>query len=259
VNSNISNDNLNANAANVNVNAGSHAKVDVRSRANAVNAYYNSGDEGSHSNDSDGRSGSNLREKRTSFANEILIYMVILFFLGSILAELILLLQNHFQVYAQGLPWISRVSLPVIWGIGAVVMGTLYPIVDCLVVGVVKEVDRGWPDIFRCVVFYIGINYAATKFEVGNGELAIMLSVVTVGQWWIFDRTLRGFLVGLLIAILGSFFVSVFVYSDFYRFSKPDFFVIQSYIPVVLFSAGTCYGTVGRHIAPHSLASIRFF
>jgi len=50
-----------------------------------------------------------------------------------------------------------------------------------------------------------------------NGELSIVLAMIAVGQWWLFDRSTHGFVLGLVIAFAGTIASQIIVHVGAYR------------------------------------------
>ena len=79
-------------------------------------------------------------------------------------------------------------------------------------------------------------------------QLSLVLAVFAVGMWYLFDRTLHGFVISAVVAVAGSVAVQLLVSAGAYAFMRPDFVGIQSWVPCVLFSATVCFGTIGRSL-----------
>jgi len=81
------------------------------------------------------------------------------------------------------------------------------------------------------------------------------LAAMAIVLWYIFDRTTQGFLMGLIIGVGGTIAASILAVFGAYSFTRADFFGVRSWIPVVFFAAGVCYGTIGRKLLTSLLPS----
>eukprot|EP00128_Syssomonas_multiformis_P008756 Colp12_sorted_trinity150504_noHs@3388 len=134
-------------------------------------------------------------------------------------------------------------------GGAAVAVGLSYPAIDELF-GLPHHLKREWPSVMRCVGVYMGINYASAKLPfVTNIQLSLTLAIMSIGLWWLFDRTARGFIIGMVVAMLGTGVVQLMVYYGVFKHTQPDFFWVRSWFPCILFSGSTCFGNLGRQLA----------
>ena len=50
-----------------------------------------------------------------------------------------------------------------------------------------------------------------------NIQLSVSLAAMSIGLWWLFDRSRSGFGLGVGIAVLATFVTQLLVYNDVYR------------------------------------------
>ncbi|KAF6018846.1 INSIG2 [Bugula neritina] len=107
-----------------------------------------------------------------------------------------------------------------------------------------------WSSVMRCVAVFVGINHASAKINFDNNiQLSLTLAALSIGLWWLFDRSSVGLLLGVIIAALATFVTQILVSQGVFWYSKPDFFYIKSWVPCIFFSGGVTMGTIGRALA----------
>jgi hypothetical protein len=72
---------------------------------------------------------------------------------------------------------------------------------------------------------------------------------MSIGLWWLFDRSRSGFGLGVGIAILATLVTQLLVYNGIYRYTAPDFIYVRSWLPCIFFSGGITMGNIGRQLA----------
>ncbi|OZJ04614.1 hypothetical protein BZG36_02034 [Bifiguratus adelaidae] len=130
-------------------------------------------------------------------------------------------------------------------------VGFLFPIVDgWRSQAEPKSLSAGWVSVIRSMGGLCGVLYAATKLpSTTPTQLSLILALIAVAFWFLMDRTLGGFLLGIGVAAVGTLIVWLYnVGSDYgeLMFSSGDLYGIQSWIPPILFSSSMCFGTIGR-------------
>jgi hypothetical protein len=105
--------------------------------------------------------------------------------------------------------WISTTS-----GFACCFIGLLYPILDQITN---IRTQKGWTRVLRCCGALIGVTFAVTKLSLHYGfALFLTLVLLSIGFWFVFDRTWHGFVLGGLVAGIGSYIVSVLVHQGHY-------------------------------------------
>lgn len=136
-------------------------------------------------------------------------------------------------------------------GIAAAVIGLLYPCLDKRL-GEDMHIKGEWSSVMRCVAVFVGINHASAKIDFANNvQLSVSLAAMSIGLWWLFDRSRSGFGLGVGIAVLATFVTQLLVYNDICRYTEPDFLFVRSWLPCVFFSGGVTMGNIGRQLAAH--------
>ncbi|XP_067119666.1 insulin-induced gene 2 protein-like [Centruroides vittatus] len=139
--------------------------------------------------------------------------------------------------------------VPTICGIGSAIVGLLYPCFDSKLGEQLLESPE-WSKVMRCITLFVGINHATTKINFSsNLELSISLAVLSIGLWWVFDRTRSGFGMGIGIAILATLMIQMLVQHEFCKFTEREFLYIRSWLPSIVFSGGVTIGNIGRKLA----------
>ncbi|KAL5006594.1 hypothetical protein ScPMuIL_015400 [Solemya velum] len=134
-------------------------------------------------------------------------------------------------------------------GMAAATIGLLYPCLDEKL-GEPHSYKREWSSVMRCVAVFVGINHASAKIDFANNmQLSVTLAAMSIGLWWLFDRSRSGFGLGVVIAVLATFVTQLLVYNGVYRYTKADFLFVRSWIPCIFFSGGVTMGNIGRQLA----------
>ncbi|CAK9303156.1 unnamed protein product [Gordionus sp. m RMFG-2023] len=183
-----------------------------------------------------------------------LIRASILFTIG-VLTSLILNLlqvQRNITIFPKGSN--SNLLYTVWWvppscGLVAVIVGLLYPFLD-EIFGEKLMHTREWSSIMRCVAVFFGINHASVKIDFANNmQFSLTLAALSVGLWWLFDRSRIGFLLGLVIAFITTLICQLLVYNGIYEYTEPDFIYVRSWLPCIFFSGAVTIGNIGRQLA----------
>ena len=96
-------------------------------------------------------------------------------------------------------------------------IGLLYPFFDDKL-GEPHRYKREWSSVMRCVAVFVGINHASAKIDFANNlQLSLSLAAMSIGLWWLFDRSRSGFGLGVGIAVLATFVTQLLVYNGIYR------------------------------------------
>lgn len=139
--------------------------------------------------------------------------------------------------------------VPIAAGLLSLSVGMLYPKVDSIY-GQKPVLQCDWPSLIRCCIIFFGINHACMKLDYMNSvQLSVTLAVMSMIMWWLFDRTFSGLVMGLVSTLLFLFASQFFVYHGFARYKKPDFFLLRSWLPSLVFSGVITFGTLGRTLS----------
>lgn len=134
-------------------------------------------------------------------------------------------------------------------GTAAAVIGLLYPYLDG-VLGESRDNKQEWSSVMRCVAVFVGITHASAKIDFAtNMQLSLTLTAMSIGLWWLFDRSRSGFGLGVSIAVLATLVTQLLVYNGIYRHPAPDFLYVRSWLPCIFFSGGITMGNIGRQLA----------
>ncbi|CAG8650544.1 10907_t:CDS:2, partial [Ambispora gerdemannii] len=179
--------------------------------------------------------------------------ILILFLLGSLTSFIIdhLLTENHITQYPKDIVKLVNTAawIPPTCGFSAVLVGSLFPLVDYWFLKKPQEFQREWSNVMRCLGGFIGVAYAATKLPWNsNSQVSLTLALISVVLWFLFDRTFHGFVMSVLFSSIGTVFMYVFVSYGVYSFTEADFFGVRSWIPCILYASCVCFGTVGRQL-----------
>ncbi|XP_002730421.1 insulin-induced gene 2 protein-like [Saccoglossus kowalevskii] len=139
--------------------------------------------------------------------------------------------------------------VPPCCGTAAALVGLLYPCMDDRL-GEPQKVQQEWSTVMRCVAVFVGINHASAKIDFANNlQFSLTLAALSIGLWWLFDRSRSGFGLGIGIAVLATFVTQLLVYNGVYRYTEPDFLYVRSWLPCIFFSGGVTIGNIGRQLA----------
>jgi hypothetical protein len=134
-------------------------------------------------------------------------------------------------------------------GTAAALIGLLYPYCDKHL-GERHCYKQEWSGVMRCIAVFVGINHASAKIDFANNmQLSLTLAAMSLGLWWLFDRSRSGFGLGVSIAVLATLVTQLLVYNGIYRYTAPDFLYVRSWLPCIFFSGGITMGNIGRQLA----------
>ncbi|KAI3382228.1 hypothetical protein SNEBB_003690 [Seison nebaliae] len=177
--------------------------------------------------------------------------IIILFAFGTSLAIVLNLLQ--FERKVTNFPknfLISSWWVPIACGFAAVLIGIWFPWMDDQLEGWEDSRRLDWSSIIRCIALFVGINQATAKIAFTNSlHLTLTLFVLSIGLWWLFDRSRIGLINGIIFSILATFITQLLVYLQFFTFTSPDFFYVRSWLPSIFFSGAITIGMIGRQLA----------
>lgn len=142
-------------------------------------------------------------------------------------------------------------------GTAAAIIGLLYPFFDRKL-GEPHTYKREWSSVMRCIAVFVGINHASAKIDFANNlQLSLTLTAMSIGLWWLFDRSRSGFGLGIGIAVLATFVTQLLVYHGVYRYTAPDFLFVRSWLPCIFFSGGVTMGNIGRQLAVYDYEDMK--
>lgn len=177
----------------------------------------------------------------------------VLFIIGAIFALVLNLLQVQRQItlFPDVLDNVfsSAWWVPPSCGTAAAVIGLLYPYLDDIL-GEKRGHKQEWSSVMRCIAVFVGINHASAKIDFANNlQLSLTLTAMSIGLWWLFDRSRSGFGLGISIAVIATVVSQLLVYNGIYRYTAPDFLYVRSWLPCIFFSGGITMGNIGRQLA----------
>ncbi|KAJ3084894.1 Insulin-induced protein 1 protein [Rhizoclosmatium hyalinum] len=147
--------------------------------------------------------------------------------------------QIYSKTIAKTPPW-----LPLSFGLLGVIVGHVVPRIDAIL-KIRRRVSRS--AAVRLVGGVLGINYAASKIKwENNGNANAAIALLSLGIWFLFDRTIHGCILSILFAFIGTTFTLWFVSHGIYHFETPDLWGLRAWFPAILFLSSVCFGAVGR-------------
>ncbi|XP_077978013.1 insulin-induced gene 2 protein-like [Glandiceps talaboti] len=188
---------------------------------------------------------------------------IVLFIVGVVFALVLNLLQVQRNVTLFPPEVLASVFSSAWWvppccGTAAALIGLLYPCLDDKW-GEPRKVNHEWSSVMRCVAVFVGINHASAKIDFANNlQFSLTLAAMSIGLWWLFDRSRSGFGLGIGIAVLATFVTQLLVYNGVYRYTEPDFLYVRSWLPCIFFSGGVTIGNIGRQLALESFDSDQY-
>ncbi|OWF45387.1 insulin-induced gene 2 protein-like [Mizuhopecten yessoensis] len=181
----------------------------------------------------------------------------VLFFVGMFFALVLnfLQIQSESSLELHSFPdevlqlFASAWWVPLGCGLAAAFIGLVYPLLDKRL-GEPNMCKGEWSSVMRCVAVFVGINHASAKIDFANNmQLSVSLAAMSIGLWWLFDRSKSGFGLGVGIAVLATLITQLLVYHGVYRYTKAEFLFIRSWLPCIVFSGGVTMGNIGRQLA----------
>lgn len=178
---------------------------------------------------------------------------VLLFLVGMFFALVLNLLQVQRQVTL--FPDVGDSAFSSTWwlllccGAASAAIGLLYPYFDEQL-GESECYKQEWSSVMKCIAVFVGINHASAKIDFANNlQLSLTLSALSIGLWWIFDRSRSGFGLGVGVAVLATLVSQFLVYYGIYRCAVSDSLYVRSSLPCIFFSGGITMGNIGRQLA----------
>ncbi|KXS20067.1 hypothetical protein M427DRAFT_401290 [Gonapodya prolifera JEL478] len=114
----------------------------------------------------------------------------------------------------------------------------------------IRDRAGDWGTVMRCCGGVIGLNYAASKLPwTSPTQLSLLLALLAVAIWFLFDRTIQGFALSASMSTLGTIVAFGLASQGLVSFTHADFLSIRSTIPSIFFSACICFGSVGRNLS----------
>ncbi|KAK3108425.1 hypothetical protein FSP39_007758 [Pinctada imbricata] len=141
--------------------------------------------------------------------------------------------------------------VPPCCGLASAVIGLLYPCLDHHL-GESGPKKGEWSSVMRCIAVFVGINHASAKLDFANNmQLSMTLAAMSIGLWWLFDRSPSGFGLGVGIAVLATLVTQLLVYNGIYSYTQAEFLFVRSWCPCIFFSGGVTMGNIGRQLAAY--------
>jgi hypothetical protein len=231
----------------------------------------------------------------------ILVRDVVLLATGVLYGLLVSHLHDRQQIAPVKLD-INRLSLPYLgaWAIAGLVLGEALPWLDRSLtastregtsqhqtagdkqydVGRQSKMPRGWNKVIRPVGMFVGISFAIRKLPwQSTQQLSLTLALANPALWYLIDRSVSGFILPSVIAIVGTTILvalnpslvpasaplgyeasflarnatgllagpsSELVLGVF----SPEFVGVWTWIASVLFVSSVCFGNIGRQLTP---------
>jgi hypothetical protein len=140
----------------------------------------------------------------------------------------------------------------ILFGIMALTVGILLPILDLFTpdTSTVLFNDTrlfweraGWSTAMRYISGFIGLAWAAQKLQWTSAvQLGMVLAVVSIGIWFLFDRTQNGAFMGAVFGMVGL--VAVLSFPTLSVFHGD--ITATAWVPSVVFSFCIAFGNMGR-------------
>ena len=74
-----------------------------------------------------------------------------------------------------------------------------------------------WSSVMRCIAVFVGINHASAKISFdSNLQLCLVLGILGLGLWWLFDRSPTGLGLGLITASVATLITQILVAFDLF-------------------------------------------
>ncbi|KAL7063293.1 hypothetical protein AAHC03_01083 [Spirometra sp. Aus1] len=143
-------------------------------------------------------------------------------------------------------------GIPLCCGFLAVFGGLLSPHI-CNKLQQLRPNETEWCSVIRCLVLFFGITHATTKIDfISNSQLLFTVASLSLGIWWLFDRSLGGILIGSGTSLLGTASCQLLANRRVVNSTDPLLF---SWLPCVFFSGGITISLVGRQLAKLDLTA----
>lgn len=119
--------------------------------------------------------------------------------------------------------YLSVVALPQVCNISqnyskfSVTVGLLSPCVDSKL-GAFDAYNKEWSSVLRCAALFFGFSHATARIDFATySQLSLTAIGLSIALWWVFDRSLVGFVFGMAVALLATFIFQSFVWKQLYR------------------------------------------
>nr|CAX70968.1 Insulin-induced gene 1 protein [Schistosoma japonicum]CAX76199.1 Insulin-induced gene 1 protein [Schistosoma japonicum]CAX76200.1 Insulin-induced gene 1 protein [Schistosoma japonicum]CAX76201.1 Insulin-induced gene 1 protein [Schistosoma japonicum] len=131
-------------------------------------------------------------------------------------------------------------------GVASATVGLLSPCIDSKI-GAFHVYNKEWPSVLRCTALFFGFSHATARIDFATySQLSLTAIGLSIALWWVFDRSLVGFVFGTAAALLATFIFQSCVWKQLYRFSHP---MMAAWLPCLFFSGGVLIVLVGRQLA----------
>jgi hypothetical protein len=125
--------------------------------------------------------------------------------------------------------------------------------VPCQFIGTQAEKSApGWPAVFSGISLFSFQYYLSGLLASGDMDpalLTLVLTALAVVQFFVFDRTTVGLIVGLLTAIGGPVIEVVLIHFQLYHYTNPDWpGDIPSWIWAVYLAGAPAVGNLSRKL-----------
>ncbi|KAJ3227425.1 Insulin-induced protein 1 protein [Clydaea vesicula] len=178
----------------------------------------------------------------------------LLFGLGVLFSIIITTLLNQHNISRTINKNNEQLWLPIVCGFSASFVGSIFPFFDHYFG--ISNFKSDWSGVIRCCGGFFGVNYAASKLPwTSSVQVSITLALLGIGLWFLFDRTIHGFILSLVFSTVGTWVGFFLAYNGTYTYTKADFFGVRSWLPAILYCGCVCFGAIGRQLENSDIVS----
>ncbi len=168
--------------------------------------------------------------------------LFLLFIMGAVIGSVL----DSFHVYGGAAYYAKPMALgislwtPLILGIATVVIGFTH----CLIHPVIWKLK---PAVITSVILFI-IAYWVSAFYAGsNMEKAIIILLLYLLGWGLYDRTWESLILATVTALIGSAVEGILGFVGFFIYTRPDYLYIPIWLLPLYANASAACGNLGRY------------
>lgn len=151
---------------------------------------------------------------------------------------------THIIEYANPLFWMATWWTPLVFANGSLMTGLSRPLAEKLLGKFSPK--QAWGSVIACNGFFY-LSYIFSAYLVlTDGGKTIVLAILWLVIWVLFDRTLLAVGLSLVTAIIGPLFEIFLSSLGVFRYVQPDLFTINSWLPVLYAIASLASGQLGK-------------
>lgn len=141
-----------------------------------------------------------------------------------------------------GLAW----WVPLLFGLATVAVALSHIEMDRLCKREPRKI--AWSTVWAGLFSFVAIYFISGFMRAPFAQKFIILGIIAVMIWFVFDRTVYGFLLGIATALAGCMVEITLCRSRMYYYTSPDFLGIPAWLPFLYLAASVSVGNLSRKL-----------